>query len=135
MADLYRAEFGDGGRGEINPGTGRPVFDCWGLVMAVMERLGVTVPDFYEEHDDAEAIGERFDGEEASGKWERMDVPEAPCVIAIKRHPRAVQCVSHFGVYVGGGKFLHILKDRGVHLDPLKNLPARQLAGFWRWRG
>lgn len=135
LSDIFRAQFGDGGRGETDPGTGRPVFDCWGVVMATFEGFGIAVPDFYEEHDDADAIDARFSQEEAGGQWESLDNPVAPCLVAIKRHPRAVKCVNHFGVYIGGGKFLHILKERGAHLDKIKNLSFRQLAGFWRWRG
>lgn len=135
LSFIYRAQFGDGGRGEIDQATGRPVYDCWGLVMATFARFGVIVPDFYEPHDEAASIEARFERETDSAWWERIDKPVAPCVVAIKRHPLAVQCVNHFGVYVGRGRFLHILKQRGVHLDKLANLPMRQFAGFWRWCG
>lgn len=134
LASLYTARYGRGGRGETDPATGVPVFDCWGLVMAAHEALGVALPDFRHDPQQVATVAREFKAQAASGAWERLDTPVAPCVVAMRHDPRAVRCVNHFGVYVGGGRMLHILDKARVHVALVNEQPyAARIAGYWRW--
>ena len=136
LRDLYTGQYANGGRGEKCPRTGVPLFDCWGLVMAGHEALGAAVPDFAHDSEDVLTVADEYGRQRDTGVWERLDAPVAPCVVAMRTHPRAPQAVNHFGVFIGGGKFLHILRGCRVHVSGVDQHPYRQqIAGYWRWRG
>lgn len=123
----------DGGRGETDPVTREPRYDCWGLTMAVHRAFGIVLPDFVQPAEDAPAVAGTFAAEITSGRWQRIAEPETPCVVAM-RHRLVPEAVSHFGTYVGGGRVVHIAKAIGaVRVDSLYDVAfARRIAGYWR---
>jgi len=136
LAGLFVAEFRDGGRGEADPATGVPCFDCWGLVMAAHAAYGVELPDFRASCFDPQTVSGHVASEQASGRWERLDAPEAPCLVAMRNHPEEPRAVNHFGAYIGGGEFLHIMETKPAGKDSIHERPWRgRIAGFWRWTG
>jgi hypothetical protein len=135
VSELLFSRFVDGGRGEKDA-EGVHGFDCWGGVMAAFRRYEVEVPDFHEHPDNPIGIGAIFEEQAVSGLWERLDKPEAPCLVVMSTSLRHPQACNHFGVYVGGGKFFHMQRKRGPHLDKLDAPPwPRCVKSFWRWRG
>lgn len=138
---LLTGLFRDRGRGEPDPATGLPVFDCWGLVMAAHTLYGVLLPDMGSSCFDARRIATLFSAELDSGRWVRLASPAAPCVVAIRNNPKAPDLVNHFGTYMGHGEFLHILEDQegGASSPLVSNVDAhpwrRRIEGYWRWTG
>lgn len=123
------APFVDGGRGPHG-------YDCWGLVMAVFREFGLTLPDFEISACNAARVGGQIMAgmvDARSGRnsvWEELERPEAPCIVAIKNHPRMV---NHCGVYVGEGMFLHTMAKIGCVQDRIESpMWRKRLRGFFR---
>ena len=119
--DLIGIPFVDGGR---DPRIG---LDCWGLVLEVFRRAGVTLPDYQIGCHQTEAIGVAVEGERLKGRWRHwhaFDAP-APSVIAIRFNSPLL--VNHTGVYIGGGRFIHTRELTGVAIE-------RVDAPSWRHR-
>lgn len=103
--DLFGTPFVDGGR---DPRTG---LDCYGLVLEVFRRHGLTLPDFTVSCDDSPGIHAIVDAERAC--FRRCEgTPPVPSVVVIKLLSDGL--CNHTGVYVGDGEFLHIMRKRGV---------------------
>lgn len=113
--------------GEQTPETG---FDCWGLVRHVFREQCVSLPDYRLCPDDDEGFFAQFRAER--GKWRRHEWPDAPAPsVAALRFP-SVEFVSHVGVYVGGGRFLHTREKTGAVVERVES-PAwfRRIEGFY----
>ena len=128
LSGLIGIPFVDGGR---DPLTG---LDCWGLFMEVQKRFGVEVPDFKICCHQTGSIDGAFLG--AIGRWRRTEKPTPGCGVALAIDPNFPDTVQHFGVYIGGEKFLHTLEKTGailtsVHHEFWKN----KLRGFYEWAG
>ena len=128
LSGLIGIPFVDGGR---DPATG---LDCWGLFMEVQKRFGVDVPDFQVSCHSTPGIDDAF--AEAIGRWRRIEKPTPGCGVALAIDPNFPDTVQHFGVYIGGGKFLHTLEKTGailtsVHHEFWKN----KVRGFYEWAG
>lgn len=135
-SDIFQSEFLDGGRGEKSA-SGRLQLDCWGLVRLVMQRMGCPVPEIRAGALDTAAKQAAFESERASGRWERLAEPVAPCIVGMRTCAASPRAVSHFGVFVGDDQVLHIFDEAGVHLNYLRSREPRLrgLAGFWRYVG
>lgn len=124
--------------------------DCKSLFVEVMNRYGndVQAPDIetlaVEQVVAAEAKGEYaytdvdssiIENELASGKWEKIDEPVEGCAVCIALDPMKPKQVQHLGVYIGDGKFLHILKDMGVVTTRIDDrFFRRKIRGFYKWK-
>lgn len=134
LLDLQAAQFRNGGRGQVVGGYHQ--FDCWGLVMAVFDRFGVAVPDFARDCWDAGGNHAVYENERNSGRWELLAEPVAPCLVVMRTHPDAPEACNHYGVYVGGGKMLHMRDEAGVNLDAVNERPwKRFILEYRRWNG
>lgn len=107
--------------------------DCWGLFMEAQRRFGRTVPDYKVSCFDTPGIADAA-AAEIAGRWERIEDPEPGCAVAMALDPHMPDCCQHFGIYVGGGRFLHTIKKAGsstasVH-DPFW---SRKVRGYYRW--
>lgn len=129
------------GRGELCPVRRAPLYDCWGLVMALSAlfvQSGQPVPDIlagqaHAKRDERHAIFER---QLARGGWLRLDAPQPGAVVALRTDPRGRSFVDHAGVVVDANRFCHIQRDTAVHCDRLDMQPyARMIAGFYLWEG
>jgi cell wall-associated NlpC family hydrolase len=119
--DLVGARFCYGGRG--------PEFDCWGLVREALLRQGQDPPE-YPSSDDGSANAATAAIATASPVWERLTEPEVGCVVAFRDD---CGLVSHVGVIIEGGRFLHIREATAACAEKLNSpLWRRRIAGFYR---
>ena len=121
--------FKDGGR---DPRIG---MDYWGLFVAVQKELGNDIPDFHISCFDTFTIGSSFE-KETMTRWERIEEPEIGCGVAMELDGKMPGCIQHFGVYVGGGKFIHTLRKvhscvSSIHDSYWKT----RIRGYYRWVG
>lgn len=130
-SDLIGVPFKNRGR-DKNTGL-----DCYGLVMEVYKKIGIQLPEYYADWNNAEKINGIIQQEVGTSFWKKVDgshIP-IPCVMAIRFGvPKGV--VNHTGVYVGNGKFIHIRENVGVCVDRV-NSPAwkKQIEGFYEYIG
>lgn len=117
ICDLIGVPFVDGGRGPDG-------YDCWGLVREVYNRLGVELQDYKMSCYDAAGFHERAEAERP--RWMRHELKDAPvpAVVAIRLNSPNI---SHVGVYIGDGKFLHTREKTGVCIE-------RMDSPVWRHR-
>ncbi len=113
--------------------------NCWGLVRAGFEKFGIIVPDY----DIAcEAVNQiscepKETGEiiwEQRKKWQRLDSPEIPCLIAISLgYPGFFH---HLGLYFEKDKMLHTTKSRNSCIERLdRPYFANRQRSFWKYVG
>lgn len=108
--------------------------DCWGLVKLVYrEQLRIELPDFDIRSNDSQAIADQVSLQ--LPRWDKLERPEPGAVVAIRldqaRHPRIV---THVGLCVDGGYFLHALERTGTVLTRVTHPYWRGLVeGFYRW--
>lgn len=126
------------GRGELCPVLRAPLYDCWGLVMALCTLYGQPVPDIIagQSHARREDCHLIFERQLARGGWEKLDVPQPGAVVGLRTDPRGRSFVDHAGVVVDKTRFAHIQRATAVHCPRLDEAPyARMVAGFYVWRG
>ena len=87
-------------------------FDCFGIVIEVLRRNNIVIPDVnYESIDEYESV---FVETQSKIKYKKIEHPIELCVIMfnVKGEPR------HTGIYLGDGFFIHATRS-GVRVDPL----------------
>jgi len=107
--------------------------DCYGLVKTIYFRLGRELPEI-EETPEAEAVDaiDRLWQEGHVNIGERRDAPEPYCVVIFAIRP---PWVSHMGVVLPEGRFIHILRGRTVQVDRLNHPYWKgKIAGYYRWK-
>lgn len=112
-------------------GRGPDTYDCYGLALEIYSRLGRKLPD-YESSDDASIQAASF--LEGLEKYtDKVEVPEKYDLIMFQILP----CyVSHIGVYLGRGKFIHVMHKVSVVIEELNNpIWQNKFRGFYRYRG
>jgi cell wall-associated NlpC family hydrolase len=101
-------------------------FDCYGLVLTVLGREGIRLPDI---------SGYDISKKDKSGVKEflehgiphkKLDKPEENCIIELT----VCGMPSHVGVYLGGGEFIHATKY-GVAVEPLRRW-ERRIKGYYK---
>ena len=143
LHDLFGAKYE---RRSGNPGS----YDCKSLFVEVMNRYGneISTPDIevlaIEKVLAAQARGEyayteidaaMIQAEIDSGKWEQIDNPEPGCAVTIALDPNKPDLIQHLGVYVGDGKFIHIMQKTGVIVTRIDDIFfKRKIRGYYRWK-
>ena len=128
VTDLIGKPFAYGGRGP-------DAYDCYGLVMEVMRRYGVELPDYGlpgPEHTpaaiDAAATTARPD-------WVEIPSPIPGCLVAIAYPYPGL--ISHVGVVIDADRFIHArAATGGVTIDRLSS-PAwrKRIRGYYKYAG
>lgn len=85
--------------------------DCMGLSILVHKEMGKTIPDFKADSTDSILINNIFENQEATGRWEKIEFPEAPCIVVMGLHPEIKNMITHVGTYIGSGNVVHTLED------------------------
>ena len=112
-------------------GRGPGAYDCWGLVREICGRGGVVLPDHASSAEPAEQGAGIQD--DAAKYYQKVDYPEPLDVILFQVVPRYV---THCGVYVGYGRFVHITEKTSVACEELASLIwVNKIRGFYRFRG
>lgn len=124
MHDIYK---GLVGKPYATGGRGPEAYDCYGLVMEIHKRRGITLPD-YESPEDFEIISQIINREKIL--WEECEEkPGAVILIGGKK----IQ--HHVATYLGFGKIIHVTKDVGsVSIDRL-NFFEKRIVGFYQFKG
>lgn len=122
--DLLGKRFEYGGRGP-------DAFDCYGLAVELYRRAGLALPD-YRSSDDNEYQANGFaDG--AHMYFDRVAQPQELDIILFQILPRFV---THCGVYVGNGRFVHITSKTSVAAEELSGpIWMEKQRGIYRFRG
>lgn len=129
LRELFGAKFVDGGR---DPKVG---LDCYGLFVRSMAVFGNNLPDksisAY-----ATEIASKEIGVEIEEKWEELSQPEVGCAVVMAIDPEHPDLVQHLGVYIGDGKFIHIVEKTGVVLTSITDrFWRRKIRGYYKWKG
>ena len=118
FADLIGVPFQYGGRG---PDT----FDCYGLVMELYRRQGVTLPDFLSPTDQG--------AQAALGAIKLQQWVEVPCQHGAMAAIRIGQLISHCGYVLDEGRIIHTwAKLGGVSVQRL-DVWKRNIIGYYRY--
>ena len=123
---LVGKKFVDGGR-DVKKGL-----DCWGLVMEIFKRYGITLPNFTPS---AFAFAE-IDAlaKEAVGfsQWEEVHHPQdgdVPLVVLMRMHPGLIK---HVGVFLGGNRLIHTMESTNTVISRVSMLKHR-ITGYYRY--
>lgn len=123
LADLIGKPFCDFGRGP-------DCYDCWGLAKEVFERYGMEMPDFGISCKDHRGVSKLIHGQEHA--WLPQKTPAEPCICIFCTSALDPSLVSHMGVFIGDGRFIHAAEKHGVITTAL-NHPywKRVVYGFY----
>jgi cell wall-associated NlpC family hydrolase len=119
--DLLKKGFSHGGRG---PET----FDCWGLCIEILKRMKKNAPELPTPDD----MGERHDliAQQKSFLAEELNGPEEGAVVLLRVIPKYI---THCGVCLGDGRFIHILAQSRVTVERLNSPWWRDIIqGYYR---
>mgnify|MGYP001608392197 CR=1 FL=1 len=68
----------------------------------------------------------------AAAEWLRLDAPEVGCAVVLRIGP----WMSHIGMVLEGGKFIHASKGSGISVARLDDVQwIKRIAGFYRYGG
>lgn len=124
-SDLLGKPFTYGGRGPDE-------FDCFGLAIELHKRAGNILPD-YPSADKPELQGTLFDDGIVKFYQPVSDVPQPLDIIMFQIVPRYI---THCGVYVGYGRFIHIMRKTSVAVEELSSpVWQNKTRGIYRYRG
>lgn len=112
-------------------GRGPDSYDCWGLVREICNRGGIFLPD----HISSAVPEEQGNGikEDAEKYYRPVIDPEPLDIVLFQILPRYV---THCGVCVGNGRFVHIMSKISVAREELDSpMWKNKIRGFYRFRG
>jgi cell wall-associated NlpC family hydrolase len=119
MTNLIGKKFKDGGRGPDE-------FDCWGLIKWIYENeYNIELPDYSISAFDSININEAIQRDRRG--WEPVVKPEYGDVLMFAMDYLNQDFITHVGLYLTGGKFIHALSGHDVSLGKLTN-------NFWELR-
>lgn len=121
--DLLDKPYKDGERGPDK-------YDCYGLVMEMYQRSGVTIPN-YPTMDTPEANAIALLSA-AENEWVKLPGAAARCAVTLLMPPDHV----HIGFMLDRFEFIHTLRGRGVGVDDIRDPQwKKRITGFYQWSG
>jgi len=111
----------------MDHGRGKSGMDCYGLVIEVLKRTGVNVPDLFYPDTSNETSKKVLKVLEEGIPNTELQKPEEGAVVEIFVNGEP----SHAGVCLGDGTFIHSLKKIGVAIEPLSRYRHR-IKGYYR---
>jgi cell wall-associated NlpC family hydrolase len=128
LANLIGVPFVDGGRDYLEG------LDCWGMLLEVYSRNGITLPDYKIIAFDSPSIFKNM--EETKQYWLPVSEPEYLTVVSFAIDPHYPTFTQHFGVCLNERKFIHTrLKTGGVVEDINAPFWSKKRTGYWKWQG
>jgi cell wall-associated NlpC family hydrolase len=123
ISDLLMAQYQEGGRGP-------DAFDCFGLFAELCRRRGLYIPNQPSPESLSAREAEIYDV--AENEWIRLQHPEEGCAVLL----RIGGWVSHIGMVLEGGRFIHASKHTGITVARLDDVQwIERNAGFYRHVG
>ena len=130
----------------LHGGRSKDGMDCWGLILEVYARMGVAIPDVFQEVEKewakkdldgtfAGLAAEDTEGwiQQRFGKWKKLREAEVGCIVAFSMKKRVP---DHAGIIVEAGRVLHCLEGAGVILTRLTRDPwAERIVGYYVYDG
>jgi len=112
-------------------GRGPADYDCWGLCMAVAEKLGFPLPDF-EIPQNNDLRGELVDRQRA-GSFNRIDEPSGGCLVLFRVIDDHDLIKWHVGTMLPDCRhFIHTTEKMGVNISALDRQPWKLFVeGFY----
>jgi cell wall-associated NlpC family hydrolase len=107
--------------------------DCWTLIKHFMHKeFGVEMPRYFYNVETFVSDAENLLATAPLGEgWEKLDQPEVGAVLLFRISGR----VTHCGLYLGDGDFLHTLEGRQSCVERLTdNNWNKRLAGIYKWK-
>jgi len=101
--------------------------DCYGLVIEVLRRAGISVPDVFYSDTDIKTNITTMKILESAIPNTKLEKPEDLAVVEIL----VMGQPSHVGVCLGDGTFIHALEKVGVVIEPLYRY-RHKTRGFYR---
>lgn len=121
FADLIGTPFKYGGRGN-------GAYDCYGLVMELHKRKGITLPDYLSPTDKG-IIASMMASQITL--WEKVDQPRPGDVILF----RIGRFNCHVGVLISDFEFIHTYEASGGVCTEYLSSWDRRIEGYYRYAG
>jgi len=119
ITNLIGKVFKDGGRGPDE-------FDCWGLIRYIYKHeFAIDLPDYTISAFDAQGINDAITRDRQV--WITVDTPEFGDVCLFSMGYLNQDFITHVGMYMTCGKFIHVLSGHDVSISKLDN-------PFWKLR-
>lgn len=112
-------------------GRGMDGMDCYGLAIEVLRRNGIELADVFYESTDTGSNLRTAEVIRRGLPLERLERPEELCLVDIAMSGGGT---SHVGVYIGGGMFVHSMRDVGVCVQSVARYSGR-IRGYYRVSG
>jgi len=126
VSDLIQVPFVEGGRDKSG-------MDCQGLFLEVMRRFGNEIAEAIPEDYTSSQISKVIVKKIMSGEWVKQDIPLPGDAVAMAIDSMMPNSVQHLGVYLGEGKFIHILKGVKTLISRIDDrFYSRKIKGFYR---
>jgi len=113
--------------------------NCWGLVRAGFEKFGIIVPNYDIASEAVDAVSCEPEATsniiwEQRKKWQQLDKPEVPCLIAMSLdHPGFFH---HLGLYIRNNQMLHTMRHRNSCIEKLdRPYFKNREKSFWKYVG
>jgi probable lipoprotein NlpC len=101
---------------------GPDAYDCVGLLLEILRRIGLSIPDWTSDQSGMDA---------ATPLWDPVTDPQPGDLILI----RSVAPRWHIGVVSGDGYMLHSREGAGVLRERYNSFPWQgRIEGFYRWK-
>lgn len=111
------------GKPYVYGGRGPDEYDCWGIVMEMYRRRGITIPD-YERPETLMGITHLMQQEVQL--WTPCSPAEGVAMyIRMSGHPH------HVGVYLGMNKFIHTYEGPNVVCIDRADIWKRRIVGYY----
>jgi cell wall-associated NlpC family hydrolase len=134
IQDLVGIPFKKNGRDKLG-------INCYYLAQKVFERYGVSIPDYVNACSSAadsnlqsNVINSRIDSKRKD--WVKIAEPVEPCLVVLRSDEDNPDMCSHIGVYVGEGKFIHIMKKVNSIIQRVDTpLWSSRIEGYYIYNG
>ena len=121
IKDLIGKPFIDGGRGP-------DAYDCWGVCIEALSRIGYQLPDYPISAMDKVSISAAIQVEKQA--WQEIADPQSGCVVVMRLGSHTL--INHCGVYIGQGRMIHIRDKTGVVIERIESpVMKRIIKGFY----
>jgi cell wall-associated NlpC family hydrolase len=108
-------------------GRDKTGMDCYGIVIEVLRKKGITIPDVFYQDTHIDTNKSVLQILENAIPNVKLTMPEEGAVVEIF----VMGQPSHVGVCLGDGTFIHALKKIGVVIEPLSRY-RHKIKGYYR---